>query len=412
MATKLGSNGLPAGQGFYWKGETIYVAIWKDGKKQTYCTRTDDWKAAVNFRAEKMTAKNESAATIQHGVRMTKVFDDYVAHLESNETSNGMYMRRLNDKPSYKTHKRINKHLVPAFGKLKPEEITTELLNAYRSRRNREAGSVATVNSELRLLRAALKLGAQSTPPTVDSQNLPSFKNIIRDEAEKKLARTGTITDEQYHKILDALAKHLKPVFVTAYWTGIRAKELKFVRRSNVNFSENIITLNASEIKAGDLRVAPMNDEVKAALMKWEDFTAANFPRTPWLFHLQGEQIGSWKTGWNAALKRCGLRVHVFNPDGSPKMRIAKNGKRVKTWKNLVTFHDTRRTMITRLDEAGIDERDTMKVGGHSTPSINRRFNQSKQAAERVRIAQNKMLGLGVTELAPSAPAASTGRRN
>jgi integrase len=408
MSIKLGANGLPPGRGLYWKGETIYLAIWKDGKKRVYCTRTSDWKKALEFRTEQMALKSEPVV-VPRGLHLSDLFDDYIAHLESKEAESKEYANHTKKymRTSYKARARINKWLVPPFGKLRPDELTADHLRAYKLRRTKEAGSVATVNSEFRLLRAALKLGADAAK--IDRARIPSFKNIIADKAEKKLARTGTITLDNYQKICAALAPHLKPLFVTAYWTGVRAKELRYVRRANVDFANNTITLNPTETKSGDLRVLPLNNELRTVLLSWEESTRENFPKTIWLFHLQGEQIGEIQTGWNAALRRCGLRVQVFLPNGEPDFRWVtdkKTGqfKKRMVWKNLVKFHDTRRTMVSLLDELDIEERDTMKVSGHATASMNRRYNQSKAAANRIRIAQNKLLGFGAKEALPTAP--------
>ena len=39
-------------------------------------------------------------------------------------------------------------------------------------------------------------------------------------------ARQGFLTDQQYAKLLEALPDFLKPLFVTAYHTGVRLGEL------------------------------------------------------------------------------------------------------------------------------------------------------------------------------------------
>jgi hypothetical protein len=57
--------------------------------------------------------------------------------------------------------------------------------------------------------------------------------------------------------------------------------------------------------------------------------------------------------------------------------------------KNLVKFHDTRRTNVTNMDGLELQEKDMMRVSGHQTETLSRRYNQFKQSAERVRIAKN-----------------------
>jgi hypothetical protein len=390
---KNGTNGLPQGSGLYWKHGKICGVISHNGKRYPFATGTDNTKQALKVRDEKHAEiLNSQRVSLARGVRIAELLEDYVENLESKEADNGAYMGHTYDKSSYKARTRINKHLLPHFGNLKPEDITTAVMKSYKAKRSHAHPSVATINSEFRILRAALRLGTKKRPRKVNPLHIPDFGGFINDRAEKKLARVGIITPEQYQGILEALADHLKPVFVTVYWTGIRSKEIKFVCRTNVNFVQNTITLQATETKSGDVRVAPMNEEVRAVLMRWEEHTQATHPNCKWVFHFDGEQIGNWKTAWNAALRRCGLRVPVEGSDGTQETRTSKGGKVRKVWKNLVKFHDTRRTMITTLDEAGIEERDTMAAAGHTTTSQNRRYNQSKAAAERIRLAQNRVI--------------------
>jgi integrase len=220
---------------------------------------------------------------------------------------------------------------------------------------------------------------------------MPSFKELINIKAEKQRARTGVIKLEQYRQIMAELADHLKPFFATAYWTGAREKELKFARRSNLKWNEKKLYLNPSETKPGQFRICGVNDELLAVLKEWEERTAKEHRTTPWLFHFEGQQLGEIKTGWNAALKRCGLRVMVMNDEGTAKTKIV-NGKKKHVWKNLVMFHDARRSMNTILEDNDVDERDRMSQSGHLTPDQSRKYSQSKRAADRVMQAQNKVI--------------------
>jgi len=408
---KNGKNGLPLGSGLYWKRDVLYVEIWHGGKKLgQFSTRTADTNQALRFKdaklAELLKAEQTHIADLAKGVRVSELLQDYIANLERREADSGAYMMsRKYEKPSYKAATRINKHLVPAFGKLKPEGVTTDVLIAYKNNRTRQHGKVPTINSEFRILRAALRRGTKTTPKKVNPLHIPDFSEVINDKAEKKAARTSTISEEQYTAIMENGSEHLKPVFVTCIYTGVRAKEIKFVRRDQVDFDANMIQLRAGETKDGDARIVPMNDRVRAVLLAWEEKTKQDFPKTRWFFHQNGEQLGSWKTAWNATLRRAGLRVLVLDKDG--KEKVTAKGRKV--WKNLVKFHDTRRTNITQMDELGLQEKDMMKVSGHKTVAMSRRYNQSKKAAESVRIAQNAALGKEASAPAAVAPSPSNG---
>ncbi len=409
MALKNGKNGLPKGSGLYWKRGVIYAAIRHDGKKHVFSTGKDDVKEALKFRDEKKAdlIKGDHV-DVAKAVRISHLFADYIEKLEDKEREAGVYMKRKYETTSYRVKSRINKHLIPAFGNFRPEDLTEDDLKKYKKTRTGHGASIVTVNTEFRLLRAALRRAAKGRNRKINPLHIPSFDEVINNKLEAQRAQTGIITLEQYRMILKELADHLKPFFACAYWTGVRLKELKFLLRSDVAFKENKIYMKDERTKAGGGAVG-MNVELMALLLEWEERTKREFPTTPWLFHYQGEQLDEIKTGWNAALKRCGLRVPVMNEEGTQKTRIV-NGKKHAVWKNVVKFHDARRAMNTLLADDGVSEEDRMSQSRHSNNKQNRKYNQSKAAADRVRIAQNKILRLEGREPAPAAPSGANGR--
>ncbi|MFQ5747417.1 MAG: tyrosine-type recombinase/integrase, partial [Gemmatimonadota bacterium] len=68
----------------------------------------------------------------------------------------------------------------------------------------------------------------------------------------------------------------------------------------------------------------------------------------PWVFHRDGEPIRSFRRAWIGACKRAGL-------EGA--------------W-----FHDLRRTAVRNLERAGVSRSVAMKLTGHKTEAIYRRY--------------------------------------
>lgn len=372
-------TGLPIGQGFYWKRGVVYVAIWHGGKKHTFCCGTEKPEEAIDYRKEKIAELvKEGDAPTEKGLRCEQLLNRYIECLKRKEQDRGVYMTAdPKNTPSYKAGIQI-KNLKPFF-KLKPKDVTTDRLVAYRDERIKNVG-VVTVNRELGYLRTAMNLGVKDgkVNPNHVPRNWP-----INITAERLAAKTSIITDEQYEKIMKVAADHLRPIIATVMYTGVRSKEIKFVRPEQVDFANSVIRLRAGETKEGDPRTVPMNDHVKAVLHEWWDKTKEQKPE--WFFHFDGKQIKSWKTGWHAALRRCGLRVKVMNKDGTPKLN--RKGKQV--WKNLVRFHDTRRSAVTNMDALSVSESDMQVVSGHKTTKMIRQYNQSQAAVKRIRDAQN-----------------------
>jgi integrase len=372
---------LPEGLGFYYNGSNpnIYVSLWIAEKRHTFSTGTTSVKEAKAFRTAKIQELGNEHVATKKGVRVSDLFADYIAHLKRNEDDQGTYAtggRTTSDRTEGSM-----KNLVEPFGKLKPEAITTDRLNKYKDDRRKAGASVVTINRELGYLRTALRLGTKTTPPKVKPAFLLQLSFPINVEAEKRAARTGTISQEQYETLMGHLAPHLKPILAVTMFTGIRPKELKFIRAEQVDFDARRIELRVGETKNGKARTEPINDHVFEILKSWADQTQAEYPNAKYFFHYKGEQLGDGKTAWYAALERAGL-----------------TGK--------IIFYDARRSAATFNDRIGVSEADNQKMMGHSSKEMTRRYSQH-ESTERVRLAQNEELNRKATVPTAVAPASS-----
>ncbi len=74
----------------------------------------------------------------------------------------------------------------------------------------------------------------------------------------------------------------------------------------------------------------------------------------PWVFHRKGQRIGWYKTAWKSACKRAGV---------------------AGAW-----VHDLRRTADRNLERAGVPRSVAMKLTGHKTEAIYRRYAIASEA--------------------------------
>jgi len=110
-------------------------------------------------------------------------------------------------------------------------------------------------------------------------------------------------------------------------------------------------------LAVGEIRLRPENSKNKTPRIipltgrLLEIITRASAERRldcRFVFHRGGESIGDFRKAWRAACKAAGLDTLIL--------------------------HDLRRSGITNMRRAGIDESTAMKISGHKTVSVFRRY--------------------------------------
>jgi integrase len=335
---------LPDGLGFYYNGKSkpnIYLQLWHDGKKIfAGSTGARTIKEAKQFRAKKE----------------AELIDDPKAkEAEKGEYTTGE--RTTSDRNSGF----IKNHLGPFFGRLKPGEVS-EYLEAYKKKRIKEGASPATINGEFRVVSAAMIRGWRSNK--VRLGDLPKEYPFNHD-GEKASARTGTITPEQIERITNQSARHLKPVFLTCIYTGIRPKELRWLKPEQVILegdNPHILVIKHKTVgKTRKPKVLAVVDKLLLVLKEWRDYTKREHPNCEWFFHLDGERLGDWKTAWYAALRRADID------------------------KGTVLFYDARRTHSTMMAHRGVTKDDRKSQMGHTTDPMSDLYDQSNSHVPRIR---------------------------
>lgn len=225
------------------RGDIWYVAYWLNGKQVQRSSGSADLQAAKRLRDQILgkKARGEINELITDQVTCGELLDDVLEHVKANGKAS--------------THKVwtwcIAANLRPHFGRMKAGKVTSQVLREYRRKRLQEGKSDATSNRELSILRTAMHLGRKQTPPKLTI--IPYFP-IVRETN----VRQGFLTDEQYIKLRDALPDGLKPLFVTAYFTGVRVGELRAWKWEQVDIEQGFVTLWASGTKNGFSRAVPI----------------------------------------------------------------------------------------------------------------------------------------------------------
>jgi hypothetical protein len=142
-------------------------------------------------------------------------------------------------------------------------------------------------------------------------------------------------------------------VFAVAYMTGWRVKSELLTRQwAHVDLQSGSLRLEPGETKNLEGRQFPITSALRVVLERQRERTLAVEKATraiiPWLFHREGRPVKSFRRAWLTACKDAGLSGRIP--------------------------HDFRRTAVRNLERAGVPRSTAMKMVGHKTESIYRRY--------------------------------------
>jgi len=257
-------------------------------------------------------------------------------------------------------------HLKEFFG---PERRATELTSdrmaayqAYRQEQRHKGRTVAnaTINYELAMLRRAFRLAARAGKVAFR----PEFQMLHVENARK-----GFFEAEQYRAVVEHLPDYLKPVAMTAYITGWRTKsELLSRQWRHVDLEAGWLRLDPGESKTAKGRMFPLTPDLRTLLEgqreRVSDLERATGLIVPWIFiHPDGTRIRNFRYAWAKACRAAGVPGRLV--------------------------HDFRRTAVRNLERAGVPRSSAMKITGHKTETVYRRFaivdeGMMREAAEKL----------------------------
>ena len=165
--------------------------------------------------------------------------------------------------------------------------------------------------------------------------------------------RQGFVEHADFSRLLSHLLADLQAPLEAAYSTGWRlASEILTRQWKHVDFKAGWLRLEPGETKNGDGRMFPLTPELRAVLERQRELTEALQRKQgriiPWIFHRRGEPIRQIQKDWNKAMRAAGLNGQIP--------------------------HDLRRTAVRNLERAGVPRSAAMKLVGHKTESIYRRY--------------------------------------
>jgi len=252
---------------------------------------------------------------------------------------------RVNERKSTERAECSVKRLREFFGPCRALDITADRATTYVRARLQTGAKPATIKNELAALKRMFTLA-------VEAGKVAHRPHIL--SIEVRNVRTGFFEESDFRAIWARLPAAVQPVAEFAYLTGWRKGEILPLQWRHVDFTAGIIRLEPGTTKNDEGRVFPfvVYPALAALIQRQREQTTACEQATeqiiPSMFHRDGHPIKDFRDTWERACKAAGL-----------------------PWR---LFHDFRRTAVRNLERAGVARSVAMKLTGHKTETVYRRY--------------------------------------
>jgi len=296
--------------------------------------------AAVKFKREKIKEVENGRLITRKMKRQT--FEDLASRLLTRYTNDGKKsLPRLEDSVT---------HLREFFGSYLALAIDYDAADQYIKHRRSEGAAPATIKVEVTHLGQMFREAAKANKTSV-----PVFPTIkVRNERE------GFFEPAEVERVLSHLPDDLRALVEFYYNSGWRTQEILTLEWSQVNFRAGEVRLEPGSTKNSDARVLHFSTFPRlAALLTRQRERADAVQREtgvicPWVFFRYSQRaekpkrIRNFYKAWHNACRAAGV------PDRIP--------------------HDFRRTMVKRLEAAGVPRKVATSVTGHRSEAVYRRY--------------------------------------
>jgi integrase len=233
-------------------------------------------------------------------------------------------------------------HLV--VGQIKPVD-----LESLQAKRKAQGYADATIDQEIGTARGMVNKAFDND--MVGGDTLKVFKKVRKLLKRNSNVRDRVLTGEEFDRLVDHAPRHLKPILLAAYYTGMRQGEILSLTWDRVDMEKCFIRLDAEDTKDREARQIPVGDALYQVLRSIPRALHDNH-----VFQYRGKPIDDLRTGLTKACEAAGL----------PYGRFLEGG---------FVFHDLRHTFNTNMRKAGVPESVIMEITGHSTREMFDRYN-------------------------------------
>ena len=241
----------------------------------------------------------------------------------------------------------IRLQMIPFFGNKALNEITQEEIEEYRRQRLRKNGKPAalgTINNDHTILKHLLSVAVQRGILEVNVATRVPLPNPNNE-------RDRVLSEEEWNRLYENASAHIQPLLLVAYQLGLRLGEILGLTWDRVDLKRGFISLRAKDTKSSNARLVPMTPAVRQSMAELSRVRTLSTNR---VFLYEGKPIREIKRAFHTAVRKA--QIENFR------------------------FHDLRHCAATNLRRAGVDTVTAMKIVGHRSEKMHRRYNNVSEA--------------------------------
>ncbi|HEX9666404.1 MAG TPA: site-specific integrase [Thermodesulfobacteriota bacterium] len=332
----------------YKRGKSWYIAYYADGKQirekigSTALITKGQAEQALKARMGEVVQDRFNLKSKRPAIGFEKLVEKYLDYSKANHRS-------------YKRSVTICKALLRFFKGHSIDDITSWSVEQFKAKRKDEGKTLGNINRELtvlkRMFNLAIEWGLASANPV---KGVKFFKVSNQ--------RMQILREEDFLRLYEVAAPHLKPILICAVSTGMRRSEILGLKWEDVNLKQRTITVR--DTKNFEFRFIPINETLLQTLTELQENASSEY-----VFNYKGSPVKEIKSAFETALN---------------KAKISR-----------CRFHDLRHTIATRLVMNGVDLVTVQELLGHRSIVMTKRYSHptpehKKRAIESVNFAPNK----------------------
>ena len=316
------------GLGFWWmRGRTLWIQYSVRGKRyreSVHSAKESDARALLKKRVAEIEAGKPPAGQMERttvAALLDILTNDYKMH-------------------GLRSLKRVGysaNHLLKYFGETLVVDVTPDTVVRYVLNRQAEGAKPATINRELAALKRSFILGQK-------------FKRVgfvpYIEMLPENNTRQGYVDHANFLELLEVLPGYLKDPISFLYRCGWRVGEMRSLEWRDVDRDLSVIRLRPEKSKNKEGRILTLVGELLDIVTRAREARRLD---CPYVFHRDGKQLRDFRHAWEVATAKVGLSG--------------------------LLVHDLRRSAVRNLRRAGAFEEQAMKITGHRTASVFKRYN-------------------------------------